>query len=259
MPWEIYNKTEHSVPYTYIIEKNNQYLFYFGSRHTYDQNHPQFEEIRNFWKVFLDRTKNINTVVLVEGGRRPVLETEEEAIKIGGEMHFVTFLASKSDIFTISPEPNDCERFQVLLKAGFSKEEIIYHEFARVCYQWNQIQEKVDFEKYINEYLAADAEQSGWRDFSFTIDNMKQIQKKLFGTEFDINDKQFFYDIINPTTEKSVINRISRWDDDEFRDLHILEQIEKIWKEGKNVFVIYGASHAVRHEPVIRDFIENKF
>lgn len=259
MSWDVYNKTEHPAPYTFHIEKNNQHLFYFGSRHLYDPKHQQFDEIRNMWKRFLNKTDGSERIVMVEGGNRPVLETEIEAIQQGGEMHFVAYLAKHDDVLVMSPEPSDRERFQVLLQAGFSKEEIAYHEFARVCYQWNQIEEKVDFKLYVNKFLQADARESGWDDFDFTIEHMVEIHKVIFNVEFDITDTQFFYDIINPTTEKSVINAISRWDDDEFRDFHILEEIEKAWNEGKSLFVIYGSSHAVRHEPVIRDFIQIKF
>jgi hypothetical protein len=36
MSFDEYNKTNHLVPYSYSISKNNQHLFYFGSNHSRD-------------------------------------------------------------------------------------------------------------------------------------------------------------------------------------------------------------------------------
>ena len=255
MAYNEYNKIEHEKPYTYILNKNNQYLYYFGSRHSYDPTDAQFPIIEKFWSEFTKQTDGQKRIVFLEGGNRPALETKEKAISEGGEMHFVAYLAKQENIETSSPEPSDGSQFEEGLKL-FSKEEVAYYFFARVCYQWNRMIDKPDFETYINRFLVRDAKSSGWVDFDFSIKHFSNIHKKIFDTDFNKDDKDFFYSIINPTTEKSITNKVSRFIGSELRDIHILEEIEKVWKEGFSLFIIYGCSHAVIQEPVLRDLIE---
>ena len=252
MSFDDYNKVEHPTPYQYTIEKGNQVLYYFGAHHTNDPKHKQYEMIREFWEKFLDKTQGKNSIVFVEGGERQVYSSELEAIANGGEPNFITYLASKENIPTFSPEPPERMRFEELNKK-FTKEEIAYYGFARMSLQWNRyLDKKPDFKEYLTNSLNCDKENSGWVDFDFSIERMIELQKKMFNREFKEDDKQFYYDVINPTTTFSRINELSRFEDSGFRDLYILRQIEKYWNEGKNLFIVYGCSHAVMHEPAVR-------
>jgi hypothetical protein len=42
-------KTQHQIPYKYIIKKGEQRLYYFGSKHSYDPENPQFAAIKDFF------------------------------------------------------------------------------------------------------------------------------------------------------------------------------------------------------------------
>jgi hypothetical protein len=251
MKFDEYNKTRWPRLYPFIFEKDGQFIYYFGSKHSYDPTDPQFKELEKFWNEFLDKTKDKKRIVFEEGGSRPFIEDRTEAILKLGEMGFVVNLAKIEGVDRFSPEPPEKFRFNELLKY-FSKDEIAYHEFAREVYQWDTMLEKPDFDMYINNFLAGDKKGSGWEDYEFTVPHMIEIQKNIFGTEFDKNAKEFFYSIINPTTKKSIINKIARFEDDEFRDKYILEQIEKYWNDGFNIFAIYGSGHAIRQELAIK-------
>jgi hypothetical protein len=74
----------------------------------------------------------------------------------------------------------------------------------------------------------------------------------MFNTPFDPTDKVFLSSILDPRLETSIINRISAFDDSGLRDNYILDEIEKYWKKGLSIFIIYGHSHAVMQEPVLR-------
>ena len=256
MTYDEYNNSKLSAPYSYILQCGDQCLYYFGSRHSYDPMDEQFNTIENFWNEFIDKTKGQERIVLLEGGNRPVFETKEKSIQEGGEGNFGAYLAKQKDIKTFSPEPPDNFLFSETLKY-FSKEEIVYYYFARMCYQWNRMIVREDFETFMNKYLSRDAEDSGWTDFEFSINNLAAIHKKMFGTDFDKNDKDFFKDVASPLTEKTTINKVSRFMGSYLRDIYILEQIEKFWKEGKSIFIIYGGTHAIMHEPALRDMVEN--
>ena len=255
MSFDDYNKLERSIPYTYVLNKGVQYIYYFGSKHSFDPEDKQFASIEKMWDEFVTKTVGQKRLAVLEGGNRPALETREKAILEGGEMHFVAFLAKQANIATISPEPPEPFRFSEMLK-HFSKEEIAYYDFAMVCYQWNNKEVKPDFDEYVSSFLKANERDSGWNDFDFAVAHLTEIHKKLFNQDFDKDDKKFFYDIINPTTELSVINKISRFEDSGFRDHYILAEIEKYWKEGNSLFVSYGCSHAVMHEQVLKNIVE---
>jgi hypothetical protein len=74
----------------------------------------------------------------------------------------------------------------------------------------------------------------------------------MFNTPFDPTDKVFLSSILDPRSETSIINNISAFDDSGLRDNYILDEIEKYWKKGLSIFIIYGHNHAVMQEPVLR-------
>ena len=92
---------------------------------------------------------------------------------------------------------------------------------------------------------------SGWEDFDFSIDSMKKIHKKLFGTEFNPEDRAFIGSIVNPIEPDSIINQVSRASS-EIRDRNIVQEIKKYMAEGYSVYAEFGASHAVMQEPAIK-------
>ncbi|OGZ73485.1 MAG: hypothetical protein A3A98_01405 [Candidatus Staskawiczbacteria bacterium RIFCSPLOWO2_01_FULL_40_39] len=257
LSYKKYRTLRHSTPYIFHLQKNGQYIFYFGAKHTFDPKDPQYKKINKYWEDFLRVINKNGCLALIEGGSRKVYKTKTQAIRDGGEMSYVTYLGNKSGIKTFSPEPPTQYRYRELLKK-FSKKEIAYYDFALVCYQWNRYKKKPNFEKYVNRFLESDKRHSGWKNFDFSLKNMFRIHKKIFGVKFNKNDKLFFRDILDPIGNKSVINKISLFEES-IRDEYIVQKIEELWKKGKNLFVIYGASHTVRQEGVIRDFVSRSY
>jgi hypothetical protein len=249
-----YQKKHFPTPYSYSIQKDRQMISYFGVRHCFDPQDTQFDALRKFWHEFLDNVDRERAIVFVEGGMRPLHTSENEAILSGGEAHYITYLSHQENIATFSPEPPEKLRLEILNKR-FSKEEIMYYEYARTAHQWNRMLQKPNFEKYIQDSLEYTKERSDWHDFDISLDHMERIQKNIFHRDVDKNDIQFFYDAINPTTTFSRINELSRFEDSGLRDVYILQQIEKYWHEGKSIFIVYGKSHAVMHEPALKMLI----
>lgn len=251
MPLNQFYTLDRQTSYKYIIEKNHQYLYYFGSEHSYDTASPQIENIRKFFNEFLLRTTKENSVVLVEGDERPFASSETEAIIDGAEMSFVTYLANKENRNVTSPEIPEQKRFE-LLHERFPKEEIAYYCFIQVCWQWNNTHEKKDFKDYVQVFLENNKKNSGWNDVCFSYENMMSIHKRLFNTEFYPQDKEFLGSILDQRKETSMINKISLFDDSGLRDNYILDQIDMYWKKGLSMFIVYGYIHAVIQEPVLK-------
>ncbi len=251
MPYDTYSSKEYPFPYAYHLSKDEQHLYFFGSRHTYNPEDEQISKLEDFWNDFLLTTTDTRRIVLVEGGARTILGSKIEAIETGSEIQYVAFLAAQDDVVVESPEPPASYWFQTLADR-FSKDAVAYYDFARVCYQWNQMDTRSEFETYISSFLEANTKNSGWDNYDFSIEHMKEIHQQIFGSTFKEDDENFFHDIINPTTSFSIINEVSRADDEGVRDIYILSEIEKHWKEGKSLFIIYGQQHAVILENALK-------
>ena len=73
----------------------------------------------------------------------------------------------------------------------------------------------------------------------------------------DINDELFFYNITNPVVTDTIINNVCR-QASMLRDQYIIASIDQLIQDGKNIFVVYGATHAVMQEPAIKDIWNKK-
>lgn len=250
MSYEEYRQTKHPDSYFFKIEKSKQYLYYIGARHSFDPDNPVFNTIRECWKDFLNKTQGRERLVLVEGGKRPVSENEPLAIREGGEAGFVTFLAAREHIDADSPEPSNLYEVGKLLNK-FSKEEIIYYFFIRQVAQWNRMEQKPTLERYITKTLERYRAHLRWDGFNFSMENMKKIHRKLFGTKFDRNRRDFIDNLTNPTITDTVTNRVS-CESGILRDTYIVDQIKTYWEQGKSLFIVYGKTHAIVQEPAIK-------
>ena len=256
LSWDEYNKKEFDVPYVYSIKNDTQELLYVGTRHCYNPKDEEFEKVRKEWKEFYGRNKYREMIVVVEGGVRPVEESEEKAIIKGGEMNFITYLAYQDKVSIICFEPMRGEVFDELAKKH-SKEKVFYQRMAQISLQWNTLTEKPEFEGYIKYFMKRDKEESDWTNFDFSFDTLKKIHTEIFHTEFNATDRDFFYSIINPSQKNTQINDISR-DEDVVRDTAIIKGILNKWKEGKSIFVVYGSGHAVIQEPALRELLKTE-
>lgn len=254
LSWDEYNQKKFDVPYVYSIKKDGQELVYMGTRHCYNSKDEEFEKIRKEWKEFYYRNRDREMIVVVEGGVRPIEESEEKAIIKGGEMTFITYLAHQDKVSTICFEPMRGEVFEEVGKKH-SREKVFYQRMAQIALQWNTLTEKPEFEGYIHHFMERDEKESNWNDFDFSFDNLKKIHRELFDTEFNPTDRDFFYTIINPSQKNTIINEISR-DEDVVRDTAIVKGIIGEWQKGKSIFVVYGSGHSVIQERALKKLLK---
>ncbi len=239
-------------PYPFSIQSDHNALYYFGEGHSYDPYNEQWVEEKIFWQSFLKATEGQKRIVFVEGRKRSVINTEEQAILTDGGMGLATYLAHQEGIDTFCPEPDRTYEKNELIKQ-FSKEEVQYYYFARVVGQWNRKQEpRPDFEEYINGFLERDKNDSKWTDFDFSLNHMKEVHTVLFERDFDEHDNDFFYNVTNPVKLVTTINKVSRAST-EIRDKYIVEQIQKYMNAGYSIFIQFGATHAVMQESLLKE------
>lgn len=251
MPYSVYRKTQTPVPYFFKIEKGGQHLFFFGSNHSRDPQDEQYSQIKKYWEEFSTLTKLENVVVFNEGRLRKPCDNESEAISLDAEAGLITYLATSNGVQIFSPEPGRRQQEESLLKK-YNKEEIQYFYFAQVVHQWGRIQQKPPFEAYLDNFLSSDKASSGWQDFDFSLENMKKIHSNIFPKGvFDEWNTNFFYSITNPSFNTTIINSLSQ-DETVERDIHVTSKILDHWKDGKNLFVVFGEAHAVMQEPALK-------
>lgn len=243
------------LPFHFEIEREHQTLYYFGANHSRDPKDFQYEELYKYWDAFLSKVDAKNSAVLIEGGMRKLRENEDDAITKSSEAGLLIFLSNKQGISVESPDPKEILLIPDLLKK-FSKEEIEYYHFARMILQWHRlIDPKPSFDDYLTKSLHSDKESMGWSDFEFTIDNMKKVHQIIFRTEFDENNQKFFEDNVISVRNNSIINSVARFYNI-LRDAFVIERIEELWNEKKNIFAAFGMIHPVMQEFVLREVLK---
>lgn len=252
MTYEEYTGIRHEAPYMFSSEKNNQHIYYFGANHSRDPNNAQFPILEAFWQEFLDVTDGKNCAVLVEGALRTIGTTKEACSDEEGCL--ITFLASEKNIPVFCPEPRKSYAVRKLLK-NYPIEHIAYMDFAQANYSAHHKKEVAPdinltlFAEFILEDFTRFFKQCFY-DREFTLDMIKAVHREIFNNELDIDDKEFFYNICNPVVGTTVINKICRANSI-IRDKHIIKYIEALLGQGKNIFAVYGATHAVMQEPAL--------
>lgn len=241
------------VPYIYQIEKDDKLIIYYGADHSFDPTHKQWKDIRKYFNQFIERTKGKNCVVLVEGNGIVLKNSEDVAIREGGEPLFTTFIAHQVGLTTESPEPNELYEINQLLKS-FSKEEIMHYYFSRLADQWNRYNEteRPEFESYMNKFLMRYKETTGWKDFLFTVEHMKEIHEKIMGKKFDETNKEQMHHMIWPTHFEWISNKVSHASS-KIRNEYIESEVKRYWDAGKSIFIIFGQGHAVENEEYLRN------
>lgn len=252
--WSVVAQGKVGGPYCFDILQGQQTLFYFGANHSRDINNLQYEKLRKYWQRFLDVNNSADVLVFVEGGERIVHETEELAVRRDSEAGFITLLAHRVGITTYSPEPGAVEERKYLL-SKFSEENIDYYYFARLVNQWHNYPEpKADFNAYIGRYTEHKEPMTNWSYHGFPLERMKTIHEKLFGASFDERDKELFALLINPTRKDNPLRDVVIGSST-FRNIHMVQEIKRLWDDGKSLFVVYGSAHAILQEPALRKLL----
>lgn len=238
-------------PYFFSLKKNSSILFYLGVRHSWDPNDQQFNIIKEKWTEFLKIAKH--PLVIVESRGWKIHKTESEAISKGGEIDLMAYLCHQVNAPISCFEPERGEEMNALLKQ-FSKEQIEFYYFARTVAQWHRLIQKSDINSYLLPFLQRDQKVSGWNDFEFSIENIKNIHQKLFKTELNFDDVEFFNKIENPMREDNPLKEIVRASG-KYRDQAIIDGIKNAWNQKYDLFIIYGEGHARNHEKALNEIL----
>ena len=242
MSFEDYLKIKHPVPYIFELHKGQKALLYLGAQHSADSNHPQFGAFKSDFERFKPE------LVLLEGGDWPEkYASEQEAIK-HAEVAFLSYLARKYDVPSRSCEPQNKEEIKSLSRK-FSREHIFAHYALRSITGFFH----KEGHTRVGRAIIGFKEDSAWKDFDYSLENLRGIHRGLFKKDIDVNDRDFYVKITNPTLGFSIINEVAAAAT-KLRDEYVVKLIKRSFKKYNRILIIMGASHAVMQEPALRGY-----
>jgi hypothetical protein len=234
------------------IEKNNQTLFYFGANHSKDPKNHQYPILKEYWEKFLQKTINKERIILIEGGLRPLATNEEIAITRNAEAGYVTFISNKSNTLIVSPDINEDELIKRL--PDLNKEEFLLYWFLLLIDTYQRFANpKPDFNNFFDNWRNYQHRKDIWGGIEISFEHLKDLYKNIIGKDFNADESQNNY--VNPNNTGTKINEVARKSSDA-RDENIVEEILKYWKEGKNIFVVFGSGHLIIQEPALKALLK---
>jgi hypothetical protein len=234
------------------IENDKQSLFYFGANHSRELKNHQFPILKEYWEKFLNKTKDKERIILLEGGLRPLAESSEVAIRDNSEGGYITFISNGTDTPIVSPDIKDSDLLNQLPE--ISKEEFLLYRFISLVDSYHRFSDpKPDFNIFFENWASYQKTRGFWHGMDISIDHLEELYKDVMGKDFNLGENQNGY--VNPNNIGSRINEIARKTSD-VRDENILNEIVKYWSEGKSVFVVFGSGHLIIQEPALREILK---
>ncbi len=262
-----YADIKYEVPYVFEISLADKRLVYFGASHSRNPEDPMFEQIETEFNTTRPDVVLVEGVHTLEERLNQIKEwfpgkSREEIINQTGEPGYALSLALQNNVDVYSPEPALRDEISDLLQKGFSQEEIFAFYFAGQVPHYQQMKTKPEFGEHIKQFLNEFKSATSWESFEFTTENFSRLSERLWGVKFN-PDTTDYEDMIDPIPWKEkkdvqgVSNAISR-ESSYFRDTYMVQEIQKLMKTHKKMFVVFGASHAVMQEPAIRKLFDEE-
>ena len=239
-------------PYFFHVRKGGQILYYLGFEHTYDAKDPAWGVLENYLQDFINQTDGKKRMVLVEGGEKTLPYSRKDLIKTMGESYYTWFLAQSSAVQVSSPEPDTLDQLKYLAEK-FPKDLVVTSLYVeQIAIRSNYIKpESID--DSLETYLDYIKRISGWEAEIFSISNIQKCYQETSGVALDYNNLEYIKKETNPYEEENKINEVINIKS-QFKDKIILENMERLWERGYNLFIVFGKNHSIIHELTIRQW-----
>lgn len=260
MSYEEYRSLELGPPpYFLVVEAPGQRLYFCGFSHCYDPLNPAFDLLEAFWRRFSESSEGGSTVLVLEGGVAPQLSSKKDAILKYGENGLMVHLANNEVGQVVSPDRESGKEIVECLLRLFDSRQVFYYHLAAVIAQWHRQVIEVPFEEYIQPFLDSERVLLGDDSLSYTLEELEQIHEEIFGQPFDVSDESFFVRVTDPTVANPTdINEVAIASS-QLRDAVVVREVLLNWEEGRSVFVVFGATHAVMQAPAYDDLAGDRW
>lgn len=236
-----------SEPMELVIDGGEKQLVFLGTHHSNNPERPDLPILLERWNEFLSSSNGKDRIVLVEGGLPRDEASQEAAIREASETGLFNYLAKKSGVEVISPEPDRLGELQHLEKE-VGRDEAMYYYFARTAAQWQRTKPETTFEEYLDSRLERYKELSGW-DYDFSVEHMAELYEEKHGQPFN-PEHAMPHEDYSPSGSKA--SEVSG----KYRDVHIVREILKLWNEGKSIFMTYGDGHLIVQERALKALLK---
>lgn len=237
-------------PYLIKLKQDERLLTFFGCRHTNDVHDEQNAIIEEVWRQFVTN-QNKRKIAFCEGGLRPYESDKELAIEKYSEPGLLTWLAKRDNIPLASREPDETAEINYLLAQQFKVSEIMTYYFGRQMLQWLRANHKhnPDWQQYAKRHVASYARLEPLHKENLGLAKVLEMFRETTGETFSEKNDEHLYKISAPTSNNvSAASGI-------YRDISLFEAISKSWKNGMDVFVLYGSGHAIVLEPALNSLM----
>lgn len=245
-------KVGHPTPHTFEVLGSGKSIFYFGVRHSRNPEDPQWKLLESYWNKFL-KTNLGEKVALLEGPQGFSVEnlSIDEATQKFGEAGRLTMWCNVSHIPIVRADLSMREEIVELSKL-FEEKFVQYFIFVRSAGAWLRASTMGPFDVVIEKAVFSTAKH--FPNVQLPLSFYSEIHKQIFGRDFGVVEQETLIRAAAPVYHDSLINDIARASS-RLRNEHIVSEIERNWNEGKSVFVLFGASHAVIQEKAIKSLV----
>jgi uncharacterized protein YfkK (UPF0435 family) len=222
----------------FVEELISDNLIFFGTSHTQDLDviHKLIEKIKKFSP----------NVILIEGGfEKATFDSEEMAIKRGGEMGAVSFFAKNSKITLLPNDPDSTEEINFLSQKFGKDFAFLYFYLRNSSFYKNQ---KINLD-VLNEIKNT----AKWENFDFSIQNIKNIFLNVINEPF-IQDKDYS-NYFNPTLSFNKLNLATR-ELNKFRDDFMISKLKSLIRNKDNICIVKGSYHLIKTKKAIKELIK---
>jgi len=266
IPIEACAHLEHALPYCYELEAGKSSVYILGAEHSNDSAHEQFALLK---QLFEDR---LPSCILLEGIQDELvfahlhtiinkLDTVA-AIMRGGEAVYAAQLALAAGTTWQSIEPTDTELFFYLEKFGYTRGEIIAWALLRLLPQYIRRSEVLHFADYVEPFLTQLKRATEWPELMIESRVLLSEAAVFVGGNIKLHSERAALSYTSPLAtanrdhDYTVLNTIAATAT-EYRDRAMVRNIISASAHFTSLLVVYGASHAVRQEPVLRQYFSN--
>jgi len=252
---ELGQRPDNPIPYAIIHQAlSGQILSIIGVSHTHDPADPLILYIQNAFKEFLKIPGQ--KIAIVEKRNKINANSFKKAVEIWGEAGATYWLATSADIPVVCPEPDYLDVTSELCKQ-FDPSDVCYFEVGDAMIWWKHLHSNLTAKENLERLLSNRAKHKDIYGFEPTEEWFMRKHKSLFGNQ-NIDNENFWRMTMNTKENTNTIFGRILTARHNIRNQIIFDNIVDLWRQGNNIFMVYGNSHITSLGPALRALVKNQ-
>lgn len=259
-------------PYVLKLKSGVKSLLYYGTRHTNNPDDFIFQDLPKKLKAFKPDLVVVEGWYSINTMSKAALQKLYSGLSLAdsalrwSEAGYVTGWAVQNGVKVLCPEPKPVVETRAVLKAGISKADLYLYYVARMIHQHYRNGGATLSDKGLSGFIGdiQRKELSEWQEWDFSVANFKKLFRKAMGEHYIHFDKEKFSALSTPFkhTKRGLPwfgpNQAAQVSS-QLRDRHIVKQLILYFKKYNRIFAIYGGSHTVVQEPILKALFKSGY